>query len=113
MEFGIHRRLLDRESFSRRNIGRLSLLLLIIACVGGIGFLLFELRAETQLRTSAESTVAELQSQVTTLSAQLVTQKGDAQLAVEAAEKGQEDRVGAFAKQAAKCVPLMQKFGIQ
>ncbi len=113
MEFGIHRRLLDRESFSRRNIGRLLLLLLIIALVGGISFLLFELRSETQLRASAESTVAELQGQVTTLSAQLVTQKGDAQLAVEAAEKGQEDRVGAFAKQAAKCVPLMQKFGIQ
>lgn len=113
MEFGIHRRLLDRESFSRRNIGRLSLLLLIMACVGGIGFLLFELRSETELRTSAESTIAELQSQVATLSAQLVTQKGEAQLAVEAAENGQEARVGAFAKQAAKCAPLMQKFGIQ
>ena len=113
MEFGIHRRLLDREAFSRRNVGRFLLLLLILTCVGGIGFLLFKLRSETQLRTSAESTVADLQSQITTLTAQLVTQKGEAELAVEAAQKGQEDRVGAFAKQASKCVPLMQKFGIQ
>ncbi len=113
MEFGIHRRILDRETFSRRNIGRALATLLMITCIGSIGFLLFELRSETQLRTAADSTVAELQSQVATLTAQLVTQKGDAQLAVDAAQKGQEERVGAFAKQAAKCVPLMQKFGIQ
>ncbi len=113
MEFGIHRRLIDREVFSRRNIGRFLSILLILSCAVGIGFLLFELRSETQLRTAAESTVTDLQGQVATLTAQLVTQKGEAQLAVDAAQKGQEDRVGAFAKQAAKCFPLMQKFGIQ
>ncbi len=113
MEFGIHRRLLDREAFSRRNIGRFLVVLLMLTFTGVMAFLLFELRLETQLRTSAESTVADLQNQIATLTAQLVTQKGEAELAVEAAQKGQEDRVGAFAKQASKCVPLMQKFGIQ
>ncbi len=113
MEFGIHRRILDRESFSRRNIGRFLVVLLMLTFAGTTGFFLFELRAETQLRTSAESAVTELKSQVATLTAQLVTQKSEAEMAVEAAEKGQEERVGAFAKQAAKCAPLMQKFGIQ
>jgi len=35
------------------------------------------------------------------------------QLQADANDKANEQRVGAFAKQAAKCVPIMQKFGVQ
>lgn len=113
MEFGIHRKLLTRESFNRRNLGRLLAVSLIIASLTSIGYLLLELRAESLLRQTAESNASELENQITTIKALYAAKQSESQAACEDAQKGQEERVGAFAKQAAKCVPLMQKFGIQ
>ena len=113
MEFGIHRKLLTRESFNRRNLGRLLAVSLIIAALTSIGYLLLELRAESLLRQTAESNASELENQITTIKALYAAKQSESQAACEDAQKGQEERVGAFAKQAAKCLPLMQKFGIQ
>ena len=113
MEFGIHRKLLTSESFNRRNLVRLVAVSLILGALTSISYLLFELRAESQLRQAAEANVSELEDQVTTIKALYAAKQSESQAACENAQKGQEERVGAFAKQAAKCVPLMQKFGIQ
>jgi predicted PurR-regulated permease PerM len=111
MKFGTQQHLLFKR-INKTTIAICMAVVLMIAAIGAIINLAITLHEETSVRIAAEIKITQLENELSDATRALKLQNDTFNQQQTASEKANDDKVGAFAKQAAKCVPLMQKFGV-
>lgn len=111
MEFGKNRFLmLDNPSLNYKKLIAGSLALLLLAIIGKLWFDASSLESKL---LAANRNIESLTAQLTTTQDNLKAQADQFKQQMELLKSDGDARTAAFAKQAAKCVPLMQKFDVK
>lgn len=111
MQFGSHRHLI--MDLDKSKIAFIAVTVIAISTTITASMLLMKNLALDKALESEQKQVTKLSMDLKASTDALDNFRRESQAQRAANDQASEQQVGAFAKQAAKCVPIMQKFGVQ